>query len=46
LENLGKNARAAEAMPFFTAAEREAAQLRLTLANEKARRSARGGASR
>jgi CheY-like chemotaxis protein len=38
LENLGKNSRAAEAMPFFTAAEREAAQLRLLLADVKARR--------
>lgn len=38
LESFGKNSRAAEAMPFFTAAEREASQLRVMLADVKARR--------
>ena len=38
LEELGKNLRAAEAMSFFTAAEREAARLRLVFTEEKARR--------
>jgi len=38
LERLGKQQRTSDAVPFFTAAEREAGQLRLVLSEEKERR--------